>query len=63
MNAPTTPVQDGRNFPTKLHQCLTELERAGLGHIASFQPHGRCFLVHRQEEFVQKVLPRYVQGW
>jgi HSF-type DNA-binding len=63
MNALTTPVQDGRNFPTKLHQCLTELEHAGLGHIASFQPHGRCFLVHRPEEFVQKVLPRYVQGW
>jgi HSF-type DNA-binding len=63
MNAlakPVQPAQDGRNFPTKLHQCLTELEREGLGHIASFQPHGRCFLVHKQEEFVRQVLPRYV---
>jgi hypothetical protein len=59
---PARPVhsasQDGRNFPTKLHQCLTELECEGLGHIASFQPHGRCFLVHKQEEFVRQVLPR-----
>jgi HSF-type DNA-binding len=54
-------MQDGRNFPTKLHQCLTELERSGLGHIASFQPHGRSFLVHKQEEFVRRVLPRYAQ--
>jgi hypothetical protein len=49
---------DGRNFPTKLHECLTELEQQGLGHIAGFQPHGRSFLVHKPQEFMQQVLPR-----
>lgn len=47
-------------FPVKLHACLTELERQGLSHIASFQPHGRSFLVHKQHEFVTQVLPKYV---
>jgi HSF-type DNA-binding len=49
---------DNRNFPARLHQCLTELERQGLGHIVSFQPHGRCFVVRKQQEFVDQVLPR-----
>jgi HSF-type DNA-binding len=55
------PQANGGNFPAKLHVCLTELERHGLDHVASFQPHGRCFLVHKQEDFVRKVLPRYVE--
>jgi hypothetical protein len=46
-----------QNFPVKLHYMLTELETDGMDGIISWQPHGRCFLVHRQQEFVEKVLP------
>lgn len=45
------------NFPVKLHYMLAELERDGLNHIVSWQPHGRCFVVHKQQQFVQNVLP------
>jgi hypothetical protein len=46
-----------RNFPVKLHFMLSELEADGLGHIVSWQPHGRCFVVHKQEDFVRMILP------
>jgi HSF-type DNA-binding len=49
------------NFPVKLHYMLGELKRDGLDHIVSWQPHGRCFIVHNQKEFEQKILPKYVQ--
>ena len=38
-----------RHFPVKLHYMLSELEQDGLDHIVSWQPHGRCFVVHKQE--------------
>jgi HSF-type DNA-binding len=46
-----------QNFPVKLHYILSELERDGLSHIVSWQPHGRCFVVRDQKEFVERVLP------
>jgi hypothetical protein len=45
------------SFPYKLHYMLTELEKDGMDDIVSWQPHGRCFLVHKQKAFVEKVLP------
>jgi HSF-type DNA-binding len=51
-----------RNFPVKLHFMLNELESDGLSHIVSWQPHGRCFVVHKQEDFVKTILPMYVRG-
>lgn len=45
------------NFPVKLHYMLTELENDGMDDIVSWQPHGRCFLVHKQQRFVEQVLP------
>ena len=51
-----------RNFPVKLHFMLNELESDGLSHIVSWQPHGRCFVVHKQEDFVSTILPMYVSG-
>jgi hypothetical protein len=44
-------------FPEKLHYVLSEMEKDGLQHIASWQPHGRCFVVHDQELFTEKILP------
>ena len=44
-------------FPAKLHAMLNGVENNGLSHIVSFQPHGRCFVVHKPKEFVRDVLP------
>jgi hypothetical protein len=46
-----------RSFPVKLHYMLSELEADGMSHIVSWQPHGRSFLVHKRQKFVEKILP------
>jgi hypothetical protein len=43
-------------FPEKLHYVLSEMEKDGLQHIASWQPHGRCFIVHDQKLFTERIL-------
>lgn len=45
-------------FPVKLHAVLDQVEADGLGHIISWQPHGRCFVVHEPKEFVDHVMPK-----
>jgi len=45
-------------FPLKLHEMLISTAAEGMDHIVSWQPHGRCFLVHKPKEFVA-MLPRY----
>jgi hypothetical protein len=45
-----------RNFPVMLHYMLDELVKDGFDDIVSWQPHGRCFLVHKQQLFVEQVL-------
>lgn len=45
-------------FPLKLHEMLDCVDRDGHGDIVSWQPHGRCFLVHKPKEFVE-MLPHY----
>ena len=49
----------GTHFPTLLHLVLTRAEKDGYSHICSWQPHGRCFMVHNRELFVQEVMPQY----
>lgn len=45
------------HFPVRLHYMLTDIHREGLfTHIISFQPHGRCFVVHDKKQFVDKIL-------
>lgn len=46
-------------FPVKLHDMLDKIEADGLGHVVSWQPHGRCFVVHKPKEFVNHVMPHY----
>jgi hypothetical protein len=46
-------------FPVKLHSVLTQVEADGLAHVISWQPHGRCFVVHKPKEFVDHVMPKY----
>ena len=38
-------------FPLKLHAMLDAVERQGMEHIVSWQPHGRCFVVHNPKAF------------
>jgi hypothetical protein len=46
-------------FPERLHDMLEHVEQDGLSHIISWQPHGRCFLVHDPKAFVATVMPSY----
>jgi HSF-type DNA-binding len=48
-------------FPNQLHYVLAELERNDQSHIASWQPHGRSFMVRDREAFVKTILPTYVE--
>ena len=45
-------------FPLKLHEMLDQVVAEGMEHIVSWQPHGRCFVVHKPKEFVA-LLPQY----
>lgn len=45
-------------FPLKLHKMLETVAHEGNDHIVSWQPHGRCFVVHKPQEFVE-LLPGY----
>lgn len=46
-------------FPIKLHNMLRGTAMDGLDHIVSWQPHGRCFIVHQPQKFVTEVMPTY----
>jgi hypothetical protein len=56
MKAPPSSKKES-NFPERLHYVLSEMEKDGLQHIASWQPHGRCFLIHDLKLFAEKILP------
>lgn len=47
------------SFPEKLHEMLCTVVKEGLEDIVSWQPHGRCFLVRKKNEFVNEVMPRF----
>jgi hypothetical protein len=47
------------SFPSKLHSILDQVEADGLGHVISWQPHGRCFVIHKPKEFSDHVMPHY----
>jgi hypothetical protein len=47
------------SFPARLHAVLDRVERDGWGHVISWQPHGRCFLIHKPIEFQEHVMPAY----
>ena len=53
-------LQPDRNFSMKLYDMVDQQEgnvRRSLEDIVSWQPHGRCFMVHKQKEFVEQILP------
>ncbi|KAG7348075.1 HSF-type DNA-binding protein [Nitzschia inconspicua] len=47
------------SFPNKLHSVLEQVEMDGFAHVISWQPHGRCFCIHKPKEFTNVVMPRY----
>jgi hypothetical protein len=47
------------SFPLKLHQVLDQVEADGLSHVVSWQPHGRCFVIHQPKEFTDHIMPHY----
>jgi HSF-type DNA-binding len=46
-------------FPIKLHEMLQSIENDGVDDIVSWQPHGRCFVVHKSAHFKKEILPHY----
>ena len=64
-NGPPTKKRRGprggvaQPFPEKLFEMLASVEKEGFSPIVSWQPHGRCFVVHNPKEFVSKVMPFY----
>jgi hypothetical protein len=57
MKTPSSSKKD-QDFTEKLHYVLNEMEKDGLQHIASWQPHGRCFIVHDRKLFTEHILPK-----
>jgi hypothetical protein len=45
-------------FPEKLHFMLSRIDYEGASDIVSWQPHGRCFIVHKPKEFVEQIMPK-----
>ena len=45
-------------FPQLLYEMLCESSLQGTDDIVSWTSHGRSFVVHNREEFVQRILPR-----
>ncbi|KAG7355643.1 HSF-type DNA-binding protein [Nitzschia inconspicua] len=46
-------------FPEKLHELLETVDQQGDSDICGWQPHGRCFIVHKPKEFVSKIMPQF----
>jgi hypothetical protein len=56
-----TPAIGGLNFPSILHIMLRSASERGNHEqegIVSWQPHGRCFVVHRVRDFERLFLHR-----
>jgi len=49
-------------FPHKLYRLLEEMEKDGKADIISWLPHGRAFVVHKPEKFVDEILGKYFHG-
>lgn len=46
-------------FPERLYTMLSQVEKDGEEDVVSWQPHGRCFIVHQPKRFVEEVMPKY----
>jgi hypothetical protein len=57
---PSTTGTWKNTFLLQIHCLLSEAEKDGMAHIASFCVHGRAFKIHNLDLFVEKLLPRLV---
>jgi hypothetical protein len=46
-------------FPEKLHELLETVDQHGQDDIIAWQPHGRCFVVHKPRDFVSNIMPQF----
>jgi HSF-type DNA-binding len=56
LSAPTTSEtasanQELQRFPERLYQLLERAEQEHFSHVISWQPHGRCFMIHQRDAF------------
>ena len=55
------PQADGGiPFPLVLYNILNQVEQDGFAHVISWQVHGRCFIVHKQQK-IEEVLSFYTK--
>mmetsp|Transcript_20290 Transcript_20290/g.43886 ORF Transcript_20290/g.43886 Transcript_20290/m.43886 type:complete len:293 (+) Transcript_20290:87-965(+) len=55
---PNSCGTDSATFTVKLYQMLGRVDKDGYSHIISWQPHGRCFVIHKPE-LIDFILPTY----
>lgn len=44
-------------FPVKLYEMLVGVRQDGAENIVGWQSHGRCFLIHHAQTFVEEIMP------
>ena len=49
-------------YVLRIHEMLEDAEKQGNSHIISWQPHGRAFKIHNEQEYVKKIMPRYFKA-
>lgn len=48
-------------FPGKVYGMLMDAEKEGMTHIVSFTPSGRALIIHKPDQFVKEIVPRYFE--
>jgi hypothetical protein len=48
-----------KKFPWALHSLLEDAEKAGDGDVVCWRPSGIAFKVHKRDEFMKRILPKY----
>jgi hypothetical protein len=48
-----------KKFPWALHSLLEEAEKTGDGDVVCWRPSGIAFKVHKRDEFMKRILPKY----
>jgi hypothetical protein len=52
-------VESKMPFPWKVQVMLEDVERRGRNDVISWLPSGKSFRIHKQDEFVRDILPKY----
>ena len=57
-DVPSDEAKSFNKFPMRLFALLDQAQHDQIAHIISWQPHGRCFAIHKPKE-LQAILPKY----